>query len=83
MNGVEYLIVGEPQKETDPTLGPDTGVWVIRKQDRRKRAGRDDEVTVLGTYYLIGENMYQAPSIYDVVGNHLVRTTRSFGYVFG
>lgn len=71
MNGVEYLIVGEPQKVDDPAL-VDTGVWVIRKQDRKKRAGREDDVTVLGTYYVVGENMYQAPSVYDIVGNHLV-----------
>ncbi|GAB7350284.1 hypothetical protein MBLNU459_g0925t1 [Dothideomycetes sp. NU459] len=77
MNGVEYLIVGEPQKEADPVHGPDTGIWVIRKQDRRKRAGREDEVTVLATYYLVGENMYQAPSVYDIVGNHLLATMNS------
>lgn len=72
MNGLEYMIVGEAQPSLDPALGPDTGVWVVRKQDRRKRAGKDDELTVLGTYYIVGENMYQAPSVYDIVGNHLV-----------
>lgn len=77
MNGVEYLIVGEPQKESDPTLGPDTGIWVIRKQERRRRPPREDEITILGTYYLVGENMYQAPSIYDIVGNHLLSAMTS------
>lgn len=71
MNGVEYIIVGEPQKVDDPVV-MDTGIWIIRKQDRRKRAPREDEVTILGTYYIIGENMYQAPSVYDIVGNHMV-----------
>ena len=72
MNGLEFMIVGEPQTSPDPALGPDTGIWIIRKQERRKRQGKEDEITVLGTYYLVGENMYQAPSVYDIVGNHLV-----------
>lgn len=76
MNGVEYLIVGEPQKIDDPALA-DTGIWVIRKQDRKKRVQKDDEVTVLGTYYIIGDNMYQAPSVYDIVGNRLVSYSHS------
>ena len=69
------MVVGEPQPTTDPSQGPDTGVWVIRKQDRTKRTPREDEVTVLGTHYIVGENMYQAPSVYDIVGNHLVSTS--------
>jgi mediator of RNA polymerase II transcription subunit 6 len=77
MNGVEYLIVGEPQPNTDPSLGPDTGIWVIRKQDRRKRPPQADEITVLATYYMVGENMYQAPSVYDIVGNHLLSAMNS------
>ncbi|TIA42381.1 MED6-domain-containing protein [Aureobasidium pullulans] len=76
-NGVEYMIVGEPQPNTDPALGPDTGIWVIRKQDRRKRPPQADEITVLGTYYLVGENLYQAPSVYDIVGNHLLSAMNS------
>lgn len=77
LNGLEYLIVGEAQPSADPALqGADTGVWVVRKQDRTKRAGREDEITILGTYYIVGENMYQAPSVYDIVGNHLVGLCR-------
>jgi mediator of RNA polymerase II transcription subunit 6 len=71
------MIVGEPQPNTDPALGPDTGIWVIRKQDRRKRPPQADEITVLGTYYLVGENLYQAPSVYDIVGNHLLSAMNS------
>lgn len=71
LNGVEYVIVGEPQQLDDPAL-VDTGVWVIRKQDRKKRAPREDEVTILGTYYIVGENMYQAPPVFDIVANHTV-----------
>ena len=45
----------------------------MRKQDRVKRAPRDDEISVQATYFMVGENIYQAPSVYDIVGNHLVR----------
>ncbi|GAM83726.1 hypothetical protein ANO11243_017150 [Dothideomycetidae sp. 11243] len=76
--GVEYMIVGEPQPVEDQTAGPDTGVWVIRKQERTKRPPpKDDELLPLGTYYITGNNMYQAPSIYDVVGNHLLSAMTS------
>lgn len=53
----------------------DSGIWVIRKQMRRKGSGRDDddEVTVLGCYFLVGENIYMAPSIANVIGSRLVR----------
>ncbi|PSK44723.1 Mediator of RNA polymerase II transcription subunit 6 [Elsinoe australis] len=75
--GIEYMIVGDPQPVQDQTFGPDTGVYVIRKQDRVKRPPRDDELTTLGTYYVAGPNIYQAPSVYDVVGNHLLSAMTS------
>ncbi|KAK5002462.1 Mediator of RNA polymerase II transcription subunit 6, partial [Cryomyces antarcticus] len=65
MQGLEFMVVGEPQP------GVTDGVWVIRKQVRQKRQGFEDELTVRGTYYIIGENIYQAPSIADVVGNKM------------
>ena len=71
MNGVEYMITNEPEKVDDPAL-VDTGVWIIKKQNRTKRAPREDEVTLLETFYVVGENFYKAPSFYDIVGNHLV-----------
>ncbi|QIX02035.1 hypothetical protein AMS68_007552 [Peltaster fructicola] len=60
--GVEYVIVDSKD-----------GVHVIRKQDRKKAS--KDELTTLGTYFLIGENMYQAPSVADIVGNRLMTAT--------
>lgn len=68
ISGVEYMIAKEPERTADG----DTGIWVIHKQDRRKTPGAADKVTLLATYYIMGENMYQAPSVYDVVGNRLV-----------
>ncbi|KAK5011281.1 hypothetical protein LTR28_004233 [Elasticomyces elasticus] len=69
MNGVEYMITGEPPIGENVE---DTGVWVIRKQGRRKRQGRDDEVVVLETYYMIGEFVYQAPPVTSLIGNRIV-----------
>ncbi|GAB7340855.1 hypothetical protein MBLNU457_7216t1 [Dothideomycetes sp. NU457] len=74
--GLEHMIVGEPQPTTDPSEGPDTGVWVIRKQDR-KRQPRGDELTTVGTHFIVNENIYQAPAVYDVVGNHLISAMNS------
>lgn len=72
------MIVGEPQPVEDKTFGPDTGVWVVRKQERTKRAPpKDDELTTLGTYYIANNNIYQAPSVGDVVGNHLLSAMTS------
>lgn len=77
ISGIEYVVAEEPQTIGDPENKEDSGVWVIRKLDRRKRKDREDEVSVLGTYYILssemGYNMYQAPSVHDIVGNHLVR----------
>jgi MED6 mediator sub complex component len=52
--------------------GTGTGVWVIRKQTRRKRAGQEDEITVHSTYFVMGENIYMAPAVGDVIGSRLV-----------
>src|SRR5205814_691672 len=50
----------------------DDSVWVIRKQKRQKSNTGSDEVTVLATYFVIGENVYMAPTIGNVIGNKLV-----------
>ena len=69
MSGLEYIVAQEPA-EMAPGTG--TGVWVIRKQMRRKRAGQEDEVIVLSTYFVMGENIYMAPAVGDVIGSRLV-----------
>jgi mediator of RNA polymerase II transcription subunit 6 len=70
MSGLEYMIAEQPA-EMAPGTG--TGVWVIRKQTRRKRPGQEDEITVHGSYFVVGHNIYQAPSVADVLGSKLVR----------
>jgi len=71
------MIVGEPQPTTDSSEGPDTGIWVIRKQDRKRTQPRGDELTTVGTHFIVNDNIYQAPAVYDVVGNHLLSAMNS------
>jgi mediator of RNA polymerase II transcription subunit 6 len=69
MSGLEFIVAQEPS-ETGPGVG--TGVWVIRKQTRRKRMGMDDEITVHAAYFIIGESVYMAPSVADLMNSRVV-----------
>jgi hypothetical protein len=71
MNGIEYRIVEGPGplEEPGPNMNP---VWVFRKQNRQKKQGGQDELTILGTYYAIAENIYQAPSLEDIIRCRMV-----------
>lgn len=69
MSGLEFMVSQAPA-ETAPGTG--TGVWVIRKQIRKKSPANEDEVAVVGTYYVVGENVYMAPTVADVLGNRMV-----------
>ncbi len=53
--------------------GTGTGVWVIRKQTRRKRQPEEDDITVHSSYFVVGENIYMAPAVSDVLGSRMVR----------
>ncbi|KAI5285776.1 Mediator of RNA polymerase II transcription subunit 6, partial [Ascosphaera acerosa] len=59
-----------------------SNIWVIRKQYRRKSAGRPDEVDVLATYFVVDDAVFQAPSVGGVIGSRLLSTvtflTKSF-----
>ncbi|KAI9822248.1 MAG: Mediator of RNA polymerase II transcription subunit 6 [Thelocarpon impressellum] len=67
MQGVEFVVACEPAQ---------AGAWVVRKQARRKRPGAEDDITVLNTYFIIGETVYTAPSVGDVLGSRLVGGAR-------
>lgn len=71
MGGLEFVVAQEPA-ETAPGTG--TGVWVIRKQLRRLRphSPDGDDISILGTYFVVGENIYMAPAVGDVIGSRLV-----------
>ncbi|KAF3771000.1 MED6-domain-containing protein [Cryphonectria parasitica EP155] len=80
MSGLEYM-VSEAPAETLPDTG--TGVWVIRKQTRKKRgANLEDEVTVHASYYVVGANIYPAPSLMDIMSSKLATISHAIGNVF-
>jgi hypothetical protein len=76
MQGLEFIVAYDPlqaaaQSDTRFAHEP-SNVWVIRKQNRRKRTGMDDEVSVISTYFVVGDCIYMAPSVASVVGNRIV-----------
>lgn len=86
MQGLEFTVAHDPlqaaaQSDTRFAHEP-SNVWVIRKQNRRKRSGMDDEVTVISTFFIVGDCIYMAPSVASVVGNRIVRFSLCFGGSF-
>lgn len=79
MSGLEF-IVGEEPAESGPGMG--TGVWVIRKQTRRKRYQEDDEITVHASYFVVNENIYMAPTLADILAARIVGSQLTFVSVF-
>lgn len=84
MAGIEYMVSEEPSIEKQST----NPIWVIKKQERekvrrkRKEGSKEweEEVTevsqVLGTYYVIGSLIYEAPSVEKVLQSKLVSLIR-------
>lgn len=70
MQGLEYMVSQDPS-DNGKNL-EHSGVWVIRKQNRRKRQGMDDEITPLNSYFVVGENIYMAPSVGNILKSRLV-----------
>ena len=77
MQGLEFIVSFDPLEaaaQSNPNrfdFEPNN-IWVIRKQDRRKRSGMEDEVTVIATYFVVGDTIYMAPSVASVVGSRIV-----------
>lgn len=69
MSGLEFVVAKEP---AEMNHGMGTGVWVIRKQMRRKKTGEQDEIQVLSSYFVVGLSIYMAPAIGDVLGGRMV-----------
>jgi mediator of RNA polymerase II transcription subunit 6 len=68
MSGLEFVVSEQP---ADP--GPTgTGVWVVRKQMRRKKPGEEDEVTVLNSYHIVDGKIYMAPLAADLLKKSMV-----------
>jgi mediator of RNA polymerase II transcription subunit 6 len=70
MAGLEFMVVQDPSN--NGKVVENSGVWVIRKQNRRKNHGREDELTPLSAYFVIGENIYMAPSVGNILTSRLV-----------
>ncbi|KAA6409507.1 MAG: mediator of RNA polymerase II transcription subunit 6 [Lasallia pustulata] len=75
MAGLEFMVSHDPSN--DGQQQDNSGVWVIRKQNRRKRGGYEDEVTVLSSYFVVGENIYMAPSVGNVLGSRMLSIVTS------
>ncbi|KAI8641043.1 mediator complex, subunit Med6 [Parasitella parasitica] len=60
MTGIEFAVVYDQPP-----------VWIIQKRYRRGQAS--DDVNPIATYYIMGANVYQSPTIYSVIANRLVR----------
>ncbi|CAJ2508237.1 Uu.00g094230.m01.CDS01 [Anthostomella pinea] len=79
MSGLEFIVAQEPA-EMAPGTG--TGVWVIRKQTRQKRENAEDKITIHSTYYVIGENVYMAPTLAQVLGFRMATVASALGKCF-
>lgn len=73
MQGLEYMVAQDPSDNGH--IIENSGVWVIRKQNRRKKQGADDDVNPICSYFVVGENIYMAPSVGNVLGSRVVRAS--------
>lgn len=79
MSGVEFIVAEQPAQMAP---GTGTGVWVIRKQTRRKQPGEEDEIIVHSSYYVVGYNIYMAPTLADVLSFRMATITNSLRKCF-
>ena len=70
MAGLEFMVTHDPSN--NGTKLENSGMWVIRKQSRRKVQGREDEITALSSFFVIGENVYMAPTVGNILGSRMV-----------
>ncbi|KAL6719711.1 Mediator of RNA polymerase II transcription subunit 6 [Lecanora helva] len=75
MQGLEFMVTHDPSEKG--TKVEHSGVWVIGKQTRRKRQGMQDEVTPISSYYVVGINVYMAPSVGNIVGSRVLSAVTS------
>lgn len=73
MQGLEFMVTADPSENGTKTI--ENSVWVISKQNRRKVAGAKDVITPITSYFVVGENIYMAPLVNQVLGSRLVRTS--------
>lgn len=69
------MVIGEPEN--------DDGPWVIQKQQRIVQQGLEDEVEVLGTYWVVAEKIFMAPSVADILGSKILSATTALTSFLG
>ncbi|EEP78207.1 conserved hypothetical protein [Uncinocarpus reesii 1704] len=87
MQGLEFIVARDPLLEVAAanTAAVARGeqpkeasnVWVIRKQMRRRGIGGQDDVQILATYFVVGDSVFMAPSVWSVVGRRMLSTVTS------
>lgn len=70
MSGLEFMVVEAPEVLAGPGIG--SGVWVIRKQIRKKRIGQEDELTPLASYIVVDPCIYVAPTVASLISMRMV-----------
>ncbi|EKD16417.1 uncharacterized protein L3040_008518 [Drepanopeziza brunnea f. sp. 'multigermtubi'] len=78
MSGLEFVIAEQPE-EMAPGTG--TGIWVIRKQTRRKVPSEEDEITIHSNYFVVGDNIYMASTVADILCNRTMAIISSLNKV--
>ncbi|KAL8904465.1 MAG: hypothetical protein Q9171_007043 [Xanthocarpia ochracea] len=79
MQGLEFMVVHDPSE--NGAKPENSGVWVVRKQNRRKRDGMEDEIRPISAYYVVGENIYMAPLLSNLLGARLLSTVCSLNKI--
>ncbi|KAL8749153.1 MAG: hypothetical protein Q9199_007862 [Rusavskia elegans] len=79
MQGLEFMVAHDPSE--NGTKPDNSGVWVLRKQHRRKRDGMADEISAVSSYYVVGENIYMAPLLSNILGARLLSTACSLNKI--
>ncbi|KAL8739825.1 MAG: hypothetical protein Q9190_007410 [Brigantiaea leucoxantha] len=75
MQGLEFMVSHDPSEGGQKV--EHSKVWVIRKQQRRKKVGAEDEITALSSYFVIGENVYMAPTVGSILSSRLLAIVSS------
>lgn len=70
MQGLEYMVTQDPSANGFKI--EHSGVWIIQKRHRRKRPEMEDELLGISNYFVVGENIYMAPSVGNVLGTRMV-----------
>ncbi|KAI9657962.1 MAG: Mediator of RNA polymerase II transcription subunit 6 [Bathelium mastoideum] len=71
MPGIEYLIANDTPELRSLSSNEANDIWIIRKQDR-KTGSFNAELEILGTYFIVNDNVFMASSLGDIINNRLL-----------